>query len=468
MNLNELLDLSVARWPQKPAVIEGDTVISYVVLAGIISDFEQRLEALSLLPGCRVGLGLPNGINYIALTYALWRIRAVVVPIPVECPAAEVAEIAAQMQLELIFSSQPSATAELFSAECFLARLMPAVAPENHGLNIAFIRFTSGTTSARKGVVLCHETIRDRLLSANKSLGIGPEDVVMWSLPMAHHFLITIVLYLSHGATTVLVRHTLPRSFLAEVNRWHSTVLYAAPRYFAMLARDDSRMQMPSVWLAISTTSPLSEDVAKDFYRRFNQPLVQALGVIELGLVAVNLQDPVQRWNSVGPRAGDFRLRIIEPDATGCGELAVAGPGIFDAYAAPWILREQVLREGWFHTGDIARLDADGFLFLLSRKSAVINRAGQKIFPENIEAVLNRHPDVRESRVFGHRHPRLGETVEAELVLERSDASLAEIREFCRKRLSPHEIPSSLQVVSELPRTAATGKIIRHAHANSG
>ena len=103
----------------------------------------------------------------------------------------------------------------------------------------------------------------------------------------------------------------------------------------------------------------------------------------------------------------------------------MAGPGICDAYAAPWQPREKILRDGWFVTGDLGQFDADGFLFLLSRKTAVINLAGRKVFPEEIEAVLNRHPAVSESRVFGRVHPHLGEVVEAEIVL---------IRRRCRHR----------------------------------
>jgi long-chain acyl-CoA synthetase len=463
MNLNELVDETARRWPQKAAVIEGETTVTYAALVEMISDFERRLADLSVSPGCRVGLQVPGNANYIALTYALWRVRAVVIPVPVECPEEEVADIVDKMQLEAVLRNRPMAGSEIFLPGIFFSRLHPATAPDNHGLNLAFIRFTSGTTSARKGVALCHETIRDRVVSANRSLGIGPDDVVMWNLPMSHHFLITIVLYLSRGATTVLARHAVPRSFLAEVNRRSGTVLYAAPRYYAMLARDDSEMQMPSVRLAISTTSSLPEDVAMNFHRRFNQPLIQALGVIELGLVAINLKGALGRCNSVGPAAGDFRLRIAEPDAAGCGELAVSGPGILDAYVAPWVAREQILRDGWFHTGDIARMDAEGFIYLLSRKTAVINRAGQKVFPEEVEVVINRHPDVRESRVFGRRDPHMGEIVEAELVLERDQVNLSQVRDFCRDHLAAFKIPVRMHVVDELPRTAVTGKIHRGA-----
>jgi acyl-CoA synthetase (AMP-forming)/AMP-acid ligase II len=283
----------------------------------------------------------------------------------------------------------------------------------------------------------------------------------MWCLPMSHHFLITIVLYLREGATIVLARHVLARPFLEAVNRWRGTVLYAVPFQYALLAGDRSGASLSSVRLAISTTCPLPQDVAEEFFKRFNLPLVQALGIIELGLVSVNLDDPRHRWNSVGRPIGDLRARILAPDAEGRGELAVSGPGLFDAYAAPWLRREEATRDGWFTTGDIGWLDPDGFLFLAGRKTAVINLAGRKVFPEEIEAVLNRHPAVRESRVYGRLHPHLGEVVEADLVLAQTGADPETVREFCRRHLAAYKVPSRLHIVGSLPRTVATGKIRR-------
>ena len=280
---------------------------------------------------------------------------------------------------------------------------------------------------------------------------------------MAHHFLITIVLYIEVGATIVLARHVTAKPFLEAVNRWRGTVLYAAPFHFSMWARDNSAVQIPSLRLAVSTTCALPQDVANDFFKRFNLSLVQGLGVIELGLVALNTAAPREKWNSVGRVAGEFEIRIVNPDADGCGELAVLGPGIFDAYVAPWVPREEVLCDGWFFTGDIGRVDEDGFLFLLSRKTAVINLAGRKVFPEEIEAVLNRHPSVSESRVYGKLHPHLGETVEAEVVLNSPDAKLYTIHAFCREHLASYKIPTRFTIVAALPRTPVTGKIRRAA-----
>src|ERR1019366_7814021 len=151
-------------------------------------------------------------------------------------------------------------------------------------------------------------------------------------------------------------------------------------------------------------------------------------------------------------------VRILNPDENGCGEVALSGPGFFDAYAAPWQSRERVLCDGWFCTGDIGRVDEDGYLLLVGRKTAVINLAGRKVFPEEIEAVLNRHPAVSESRVYGRVHPHLGEVVEAEIVLSAENAGIENLSHFCREHLASYKIPTRFHVVPALPRTPATGK----------
>ncbi len=463
VNLTELLENSVRRRPQKTVFVENDAEISYAALAQKIDSFAEKIKSLQLLAGSRVGLCFPNSVNYVALTYALWKNDFVVVPVPTECPPEELNEIATVMELSVILSQKPLAQSEPLTLEIFVSKLALATSPNNHGLNIAFIRFTSGTTNARKGVVLTHETIRDRVTAANKAFQINETDIVIWCLPMAHHFLITIVLYLNAGATTVLARHVTAKPFLEATNKWRGTVLYAAPFHFSLLAGDASGAKIESVRLAVSTTCALPQDVAEQFFKRFGKPLLPALGIIELGLVALNSDDPLQRWNSVGKPISEFQVKILSPDENGVGEIAVSGPGICDAYAAPWQSRENILRDGWFITGDLGKFDADGFLFLLSRKTAVINLAGRKIFPEEVEAILDRHPSIRESRVFGRAHPSYGEIVEAEIVLSAENASIENLSHFCREHLASYKIPMRFHVVPALPRTPVTGKIRRVA-----
>ena len=460
MNLTELLDRTASDWPNKMALIEGDSAVSYVELVENTLALATQLRALQLSPACRVGICFPNSVNYVALTFALWRINAVVVPIPTECTEEELSAIATTMQLEAILSRKPLAQSVSLKPDVFFTRLTSALPSDNHGLNLAFIRFTSGTTSARKGVALCHETIRDRFMAANQALRIGPADTVMWCLPMSHHFLVTILLYLSQGASIVLARHILSRPFLEAANRWQGTVLYAAPFHYSMLAHDSSGAKLAPVRLAVSTTCSLPQEVAVSFQQRFGLPLSQALGVIELGLVCVNVDDSTARWDSVGRPLPQYSVNIRNPDSDGYGDVAVSGPGLFDAYTNPWTSRDQLMPDGWFTTGDIGRIDPQGFLYLAGRKTAVINLAGRKVFPEEIESVLNRHPTVRESRAYGIAHPHLGEVVEAEVVL-RDAATTDALRDFCRVHLSPDKIPSRFHVVKIIAKTAVTGKIRR-------
>ncbi len=459
MNLIELLDHTARRWPSKTAVIEGENSLSYSDLSERISSFRNDLQSLQLPHGSRVGLSWPNSTDYIALTFALWQLKLVVVPIPVECTEDESARIVASMQISVLLSHKAGERSGKFASGIFFTRFS-APPVENHGLNIAFIRFTSGTTNLRKGVVLTHETIQNRILAANKVLRITSDDSIVWCLPMSHHFLVTIVLYLSVGATIVLARHTLAKTFLETVNRWKGTILYAAPFHYALLARDPSSARLLSVRLAVSTTCSLPQDVAENFRTRFGLPLSQALGVIELGLVCINTDSPVERWNSVGRPLPECAVNIRNPDVEGFGDVVVTGPGFFDGYATPWNSREQVMPDGWFATGDVGRIDAQGYLFLAGRKTAVINVAGRKVFPEEIESVLNRHPSVGDSRVFGQPHKHLGEIILAEVATEQNVSSAA-LRQFCRLHLSADKIPAQFRFVSSIAKTAVTGKVLR-------
>jgi acyl-CoA synthetase (AMP-forming)/AMP-acid ligase II len=160
MHLTDLLDTAARQWPQKPALIEGSTVLSYAGLIERVDSLAAQLRAQSLAPGKRVGLHFPDGPGYVALTYALWRVGAVVVPVPQECTEEEIAGITRSMQLDAMITLKPGAGSVALQPEGMFQWLSPAEAGvPPAGLDLAFIRFTSGTTSARKGVALSHETV---------------------------------------------------------------------------------------------------------------------------------------------------------------------------------------------------------------------------------------------------------------------------------------------------------------------
>ena len=214
---------------------------------------------------------------------------------------------------------------------------------------------------------------------------------------------------------------------------------------------------MSGVRLAISTATALPPDIASAFHERFGVRLTSAYGIIEVGLPFINTM-PDTKPGSVGPALPDYGLRIAEPDPDGIGRIMIRGPGMFDAYCSPWRLRSDVLLDGWFDTGDMGQIDKDGFLFILGRRKNVINFAGMKVFPYEIEAVLNRHHAVLESLVYAEPHPQYGQLPCARVVLAPDCAEkvgAAELRRHCARHLAPFKIPKDFIFTDRLEKTAS-------------
>ncbi|MCF8094567.1 MAG: AMP-binding protein [Desulfobacteraceae bacterium] len=474
MNLYALLKDAGLRYGENPAVIDKDTVVSYRDLDAMVCEVADCLRDFGVLPGQLIGLCFVNSPAYIVITYALWKLEAVVVPIDADFKDAEIREVCSRMQLSAMIHHQRKGEGwhigkcPKVEVPFYFKPLYPNVRVES-GIHMAFVRFTSGTTGARKGVVLSHERIYERICSVNKMLKITAEDRVLWTLPMSHHFVSTIVLYLACGAGIVLAEGIWSRSILETIQRRNVTLLYASPFYYSLLAADSSDMMMPGVRLAISTASGLPAWICKNFYHRYQLPLAQAYGIIEIGLVCINTDRPWEKPDSVGPVLPDYQLGTRNtqayPDTAGmtCGEVFFRGPGFFNGYFDPWIDEQYALVDGWFETGDIGGLDADGYLYLHARKNHVINTAGMKVFPREVEAELNRHPEVAESCVYGRDNQRLGQIVAARVVLHHKDAEIDSggLKAFCRQSLATYKVPEKIDFTDHIEKTAATGKIVR-------
>jgi len=474
MNITEQLRNSATQYPHRTAIVDGEVSITYSQLFESVQHTADALAAAGVHQHTMTGLQCHNSIAFVVLSYAIWLRGGIVVPIPVETQPQESDSLTERMSLAVTLSCRRTATPRAdahidVNGTVVWITTRPSSAGFPHpDINAAFVRFTSGTTSHNKGVVLSHERIMERITSADDLLDVGPEDTVMWPLPMAHHFVVTIIRYIWRGVTIVLLRQLRSEYILDQIDAHKGTVMYASPLHYDILSRDESDRSLGTIRRAISTTTGLSEEIATRFADRFGMGLVQAYGIIELGLACVNTDDPRSRPGSVGRPAPGFSLRLVRQEdytnlGKGVGEVELEGPGFFDAYYDPWIRSDDLMADGWFHTGDIGRVDEDGFLFLHSRVSSVINTAGMKVFPEEIECVLNRHDAVRESHVYGVPHAHLGEVPEAEIVLHSGQPCIAEpeLRGHCSQHLSSFKIPNRFVVVERLRRTAASGKIIR-------
>jgi long-chain acyl-CoA synthetase len=449
--------------------------IAYGELVGRVDARAAALRAQAVAPGDRCGVVARQGPEFVVEALAVMAAGGCLVPIPDDHRGAVLDEFAARAHLHHLGLEE--------AAGHFRWRSFAGVGPVDgqddsafRALRPAYLRFTSGTTSRRKGVILGHAPILARLDAANRGLAIGPADRILWLLPMAHHFVVSILLYLREGATVLLPVSSLAAPVLDLARREGATVLYASPYHHRLLARDPSDAVFAGLRLAVSTAEGLSEEVARGFRARFGHPLRQALGIIEVGLAVMNLAHAEDKPTALGRPLPDYEVWLRgedgrpAPDPTAperSGEICIRGPGLFDAYLEPWTPAKALLEPDGFRTGDQGWFDADGDLHLAGRRASRIHMAGMKFFGEEVEAVLDAHPLVRRSRVSARAHPHLGEIPVAEIELAEGAAAPEprSLRAFCRERLPLYKVPREFRVVAALPVTA-TGKLARTTELN--
>jgi long-chain acyl-CoA synthetase len=282
---------------------------------------------------------------------------------------------------------------------------------------------------------------------------------------MAFHFVVSIVLYVRVGAAIAISRDFLAETMLDYSNRFKATLLYASPMHIRLLSGYAGVERLDSLRMVISTSTAISAADIKSFTEKYQKPISQAYGIIEIGLPIINHLNPEQNPEAVGYALPSYRVEILDDDNNilppgEIGHLAISGPGMFDGYLSPPTLRQEILNGSWFMTGDLASKDLSGLITVRGRKKSMINVSGNKVFPEEVEHVLNAHPDVKESRVFGGKHILLGEVVQAEVVSANGREDVEVLISFCREKLSTYKVPQRISFVKELQRTE-TGKLKR-------
>jgi long-chain acyl-CoA synthetase len=475
MNIYETIKQETEKLSRKTAVIEGDESLTYAQLLAAADELAETLRQKGVSRLHRVGLLCDDSIDYIIASLAILSLSAVIVPVSPEQTAEEVETVIERIDVDFLVAeprlrqggySDTLQSSGLYKKELSIVKRTVRERPraEYFRLNPAFIRFSSGTTGTSKGVLLSHEAIIERTAAADKGLQVTSEDTVLWVLSMSFHFVVTILLFLRRGATIVLCGHRFPESLLEGISKHRGTFIYASPFHYNLLSRTEALPAdvLKGVRLAISTAMKLPEDTAEAFSRKFGFELTEAYGIIEVGLPFVKLTGGREKRGSVGKPLPDYEISIDRKDADGIGAVRIRGRGMLDAYYSPWQGREDILSDGWFSTGDLGRIDSDGYLFIVGREKDVINFVGMKVFAQEVEAVLNQHPQVKESLVYGAAHPVYGQLPMARVVLKDGADSpdLNELRRFCYQKLAQYKVPKDFEFVGELPKTAS-GKIKR-------
>lgn len=480
MNLADILRDSAARHATRPAVSDVRTgrCLSYERLGLEADRVCAFLRSRGVERGHRIALLCPNNLAYVPAAFGLLAAGACVVPVPVNLAAAEMAELLGDIDVNGCLSApgvEPVAGAlvsTLTRGECngftFQWRDRDAPGPGAlRALDPAFIRFTSGTTAQCKGVVISHAATAARVEAADAVLRFTPDDRILWVLPLAYHFAVTIVAYVKAGAHILMCPDTLPHTIMESIRQLAATVLYASPFHFERLGRLQRPRPLQGVRLALSTSAPISAAVMERFESAYGIRVAQAYGIIEAGLPCINVRDGASLASSVGRPVPGYEVGVFADDgspvrAGEAGEIGVRGAGLFSAYYAPWQPREALTRDGWFLTGDIGRIDGGGSLHLDGRKKSVIFVAGVKFFPDEVEACINAFPGVAESRVIGEPHPRLGQVPRAEVVLTDGGCDLDALKAHCARALSTYKVPLQFTVVAAVARTPG-GKILRRS-----
>ncbi len=454
----------------KTALVEGARSITYARLAEAVGCLAQALAEQGVRPLDRVAFLCPDSIDYVLLSLAILSLDAAVIPIAPGLMSDERSALPEQMDVHHILADASAASdpagVPLRSAadlnRTFYLTTRAPVRPQPEGyaaIRPAFIRFSSGTTGTSKGVVLSHEAILDRTDAANQGLHVTSDDVIAWVLSMSFHFVVTILLFLRKGATVVLCGDPMPGALIDALPRFPITLLYASPLHYRLLTVTGALTpaQFASLRMAVSTAVKLPAQIAQGFFERFGIRLTEAYGIIEVGLPFIHRPHEPPYDGMLGKPLPDYEV-MLGVD----GEVLIRGKGLFDAYFSPWQPRLAFQADGWFHTGDIGELTSDGSLRLVGRSKAVINFSGMKVFPQEVEEVLNHYPPVLEALVYGEPHPEYGQIPCAKVVLRDVGGALDEaaLRAFCRARLALHKIPKSFTCVPALPKTAS-GKIRR-------
>ncbi|MCW4354713.1 AMP-binding protein [Hoyosella sp. YIM 151337] len=477
MQIGDLIRRAGRQYGAAPALNDGDRVVSFAEFDELTDRLGHALLARGLTAGDRVAVLMPNGIDGVVVYYALAKAGLVRVPLNVRETAHEHAYKVEDSQARaLVYAGEPPAQVEVMISAGDLPRLIES-AP--HGpcdvrreqdapLRLAY---TGGTTGKPKAVVL---TTRSELAEVSNFLvdllpNLRPDSVMLHAAPITHGSGAFFLPHLVKGAQNVIVPKFSPAAFLEAAQKYRATSTFMVPTMIAMLLEDSATATAD---LALERLcyggAPIATTVLQRGIDVLGPVFAQLYGQAEAPLAITCLQPwehTPERLTSAGKPYTFVEVQVRSTDGTvlgpgEVGEVLTRGPHTMSQYwRRPEATAETIEPDGWLHTGDIGRWDADGYLHLLDRRHDVIISGGFNVYPREVEDALLTHPAVVEAAVVGLPDDKWGERVAA-AVVTRSDAQPDEILEFCADRLAGFKRPRSLEIWPNIP-TSPVGKSLR-------
>jgi long-chain acyl-CoA synthetase len=438
--------------PNHDALVHGDERVSHVELLERVERLAEGLRARGVRAGDAVAVVLPNGPSFVTAFLAVTALGAVVVPLNPQFKTDERA-----------FCMGTSGVRHLLADEREIARMIedhPRRPIDPRLPEETFVyQFSSGSTGRPKRLARTHGQL---WAEAESYTWITPEDRLFCAVPLFHTYGMgcCLVAAVRNGATLVFLDEPHPfvlarRRALELLEREQVTVFPGVPFHYRHLADAPHAADLSSLRLCFSAGTALPRAAFDAFLRRFDIPVRQLYGCTEAGTLTVNLDpDPLGTFASVGTPTGSVRVRIEN------GEIVVSSPAMTRGYCDDEPLNRRAFRDGWFFTGDLGRIDDAGRLFVTGRSKLLIEVAGHKVDPIEVQDVVAAHPKVREAIVVGVRGTSDGEEAVKAVVVPSDGCGEREVIEFCQERLANFKVPRVVEFRDEIPKSPL-GKVLR-------
>jgi long-chain acyl-CoA synthetase len=520
--LTEIFAEVAARVPDHPALRYYGASWTYRRLAKESENLAGAFAEVGVGPGDRVALYLPNGPAYPVALLATLRLGAIAVPVSPLYHGDDLTRVLrdaapkALVTLEIHYPNVARVRAEAPVPSVFVARLrefypairrpfvnlvlrrrgLPTEMPRGPGVvayrtavrtdrsvplatgdpatTVAVFQYTGGTTGVPKAAMLTHRNLVANVRQTNAwNTTRTPEEVILASIPFFHIYGLTVGLLLAllEGWTVVIQTRPEAAELLRLVRKYRPSQFPGVPAlYLAMLQRPDlARYDLRSIRYCLSGSAPLPREVQEQFERVTGGRVIEGYGLTEASPVThANPVEGERRAGSIGLPIPETEHRIVDPETgvpssspEAVGELTVRGPQVMVGYYHAPEETGRTVRDGWLFTGDLARIDADGYAYIVDRKKDMINVGGLKVYPREVEETLFRHPAVLEAAVVGVPDPALGEVPKAFVVLRPgATATAEELIGFVRERVAHYKAPRSVEFRGSLPRSGVQ-KVLR-------
>ena len=501
--LAELLSFNSKKYAKRTAIVFGKKKISYNALDTAASSIAAGLIALGMNKKDKVAIFLDNCPEFVISYFAIMKAGLVAVPINYMLKMEETKFILADSQATCLITSRIylDFAEELRLRLENLKHIITTTGsqdgiPDFHKIyrdahqmpkhfqgpvpeELAIILYTSGTTGSPKGAMLSHHNLISNAVDCLKAIRVTHKDTFICILPLFHSFAATVCMNLPLlvGAKIVIMKTVRPfKRIIRAIRKNRVSVFAGIPSIYNILID----IKLPRIFhspllrilnpvrICISGAAALLPDTFRDFQNKFRVPLLEGYGLTEASpVVTLNPLGGPRKAGSIGKALSDnINLKIV--DETGnhvglnqIGELLVKGPNVMQGYYRQTEATKEALKDGWLYTGDMARQDEDGYVYIVGRKKEMVNVRGLNVYPREIEEILYQNPKIKEAAVIGIPDAHKGEVPKGFVVLkEKEGAGEQEIIRYLREKLAPYKIPKCIEFRESLPKSN-TGKILK-------